>query len=205
MAWGSASIANANPHHNTLHDPTYALMTALIVVVSQALLVATFDRAAGEVGLDSVRRWMATGSVAFATLLWPLTSTFNPHPVSALLLLAGWRWQWVARVPRPWLAGFSLGLMAVVDLPIGLPALVLTLLLGPGRRLVGLGVLAPLLLHAALNFHIVGDVIPFQLHRQLYNELTGHQGAHPRLDLLRTRGSFSTRAAICSGRLGCFL
>jgi hypothetical protein len=171
--------AGADPDRNQLHDPTYAWMTLLVTVVAQALLVATFDAAAGELGLAGGARLAATAAVAFATVLWPQTAIFSSHPVAAALLLGGWRLLWVRSPARaaPALAGFLLGLLVGVDIPAGVAALGLALLLGPARRSVLLGAVLPLALHAALNLTIVGDLKPFQMHRELYDETTGHAGA----------------------------
>ncbi len=168
----------ANPYLNRIQDHTYGLMTILVVVVAQALLVATFDRASGELGLAGWRRIVATASAAFATLLWPLSVVFNPHTVSALLLFAGIRWMWVADPSHPVLAGLVIGFAAALEPPLGLVALALAATMGPGRSRVLLGSLTPLAMHAFLNWWIVGDLVPFQMHREFYNVQTGHFGSH---------------------------
>ena len=114
-------------------------------------------------------------AVAFATPLWPLTALFNSHTVAALLVFAGFHAGLLA--DRPCLAGLALGFAATVDLPLGLLALALVAAVSPARVRLAMAAAPPLVLHLGLNRLIVGDFVPFQMHRELYTAATGHTGA----------------------------
>lgn len=157
------------------HDHTYALMTFLVIATAQALLVATFDRGLGVLGVAGARRTVGTLTIAFSTLLWPLAGLFNSHTPAALLILAGLYFGLLRS--RPLAAGLSLGFATTVDIPVGGLVLALAFVLLPSRRAVFVaGALLPLALHGFFNWWIVGDLVPFQLHRELYTEATGHTG-----------------------------
>jgi len=163
------------PGESVVHDHTYLLMTVLVVVVAHSLLMATFDVALGRIGLTGRRRLGALLAGMFGTLLWPLAGLFNSHSVAALLILIGLVWG-LLEPARPALAGLALGGAATVDLPLGLLALAATWLVGCERARIAAGAVAPLGLHLILNWIVVGDLVPFQLHRELYNVATGHAG-----------------------------
>jgi len=172
----------SNPYVNTVKDPTYYLMTLLISSLAVALVAALVDRELRRLGFTSVSAGLGAGLAVFATLLWPLSTVLTNHTVAAALLFAGFV-QAFRREGRTssLAAGALLALLLGVDIPLGALALAVAgldkLRRVPREALAfAAGALPPLLLHGLLNWTVVGDLKPFQSHRELYNERTGHTG-----------------------------
>jgi hypothetical protein len=178
---------DADPNVNTVKDPCYYLMTLLVSTLAVALTGALVDRELRRRGLSSGAALGGAGLVVFGTLLWPLSSLFTNHTVASVLLLAGLLQAAGAESEAAGsrgsvVSGMLLGLLFAVDLPLGglaLGMVGLVQLRRGWRRLAAyaVGAALPVAAHLMLNLAIVGDLMPFQTHRELYDELTGHAGA----------------------------
>jgi hypothetical protein len=107
---------------STHRNPAYAAITFLLIGVSTLLCLAAFYHALGLAGLGEAARMWMTGGLAFASLLFPWSTTLNNHAFSGAWTFIGFyfllKTKSVRREKIPaqlLLAGASAGLAAAAD------------------------------------------------------------------------------------------
>ena len=157
---------------------SFTLLTSGVAVAATVVVIAgILELASGGALLNSALPiWLVLG-----TWLLPYGLVANNHVVSGCLLaMLSWlllESEWRAATRRGALAiGGVLGLLSAIEvLPLVsfLPVTVIYLMSrrrfdASGWALFALGLTAPLLAHALINFQITGDVIPAGFHTELF-------------------------------------
>jgi len=152
-------------------------MTLIMVGVPSALMLALFYKSTGLLGLANLPALILTGILGLGTLILPYSLVFTNHVPTAACLLAGLYALVRSRSEnlKRWLfaAGFLTALAVALEFQVG-PFLLIFLMaaLWRFRRSAWpfvLGGLLPLVLTAALDGWMLGDLLPPQLHTAGYN------------------------------------
>lgn len=162
------------------HPLTYYCLTLFLIGVPSTLLLAFFYWSLAFTDLKKSDYWIVTYALGLGTLIFSYSVVINNHTVAASLLYLGF--YFLLRIKHLdydktkfiFAAGFFSALAAVIDVPPGIVFLVLfyILLIVQTKSLSPayvLGALGPFALYAVLNFAILGDVLPAQLHGELYH------------------------------------
>jgi hypothetical protein len=158
-------------------DWAFYWLTLVMVGVPSALMLALFYRGTGFFGLANLPALILTGVLGLGTLILPYSLVFTNHVPTAACLFAGLcalvlaRFQNVGR----WLfaAGFLTSLAVALEFQAG-PFLAIFFIAALWRHRRStwpfvLGALLPLALTAALDWWMLGDLLPPQLHTAGYN------------------------------------
>ena len=162
------------------------VMTYLFILltngVALALTVVAFAKLLELAGLKPPARDVWAVLLVFGTWLLPYGIVSNNHGISGLLtavliwqlLLVEWRGM---TAPRAAAIGGATGLLVAIELLPVVTFLPLTLIYLGARRdltgrdwlLVASGISVPLVVEAALNVRVTGDIIPAGFHHELFN------------------------------------
>ena len=163
-----------------------AVMIYLLILltngVALSLTVVVLAKLLELAGLKNPYRDLLAVLLVFGTWLFPYGLVSNNHGISGLLL-AALIWQLLlvewhgATLGRALAIGAALGLLVAIELLPAVSFLPLTLLYLAARRdlparhwmLLAVAIGLPILVEAALNVRIVGDVIPAGFHHELFN------------------------------------
>lgn len=158
-------------------DQAFYLMTLIMVGVPSALMLALFYKSTGLPGLANLPALILTGVLGLGTMILPYSLVFTNHVPTAACLLAGLYALVRSRSKnfKRWLfaAGFLTASAVTLEFQVG-PFLLIFLMVALWRHrrsawLFVLGALLPLVLTAALDWWMLGDVLPPQLHTAGYN------------------------------------
>jgi hypothetical protein len=158
-------------------DWAFYLMTLIMVGIPSALMLALFYQSTGFWGLTNLPALFLTGVLGVGTMILPYSLVFTNHVPTAACLLAGLYALVRARSESGdrWLcaAGVFTSLAVALEFQVG-PFLLIFLMavLWRHRRSAWpfvLGCLLPLALTAALDWWMLGDLLPPQLHTAGYN------------------------------------
>ena len=162
------------------------VMTYLFILltngIAMALTVVVFARLLELAGVTPRARDVWAVLLVFGTWLLPYGIVSNNHGIAALLtavliwqlLLVEWRGATAARATA---IGCATGLLVAIELLPIVSFLPLTLIYLAARRdltrrhwlLIVSGIGVPLLVEAALNVRVTGDIIPAGFHHELFN------------------------------------
>jgi drug/metabolite transporter superfamily protein YnfA len=162
------------------------VMTYLFILltngVALALTVVVFAKLLELAGVAARHRDLYAALLVLGTWLLPYGIVSNNHGISGMLV-AVLVWQlllveWQGSTPRRAAAiGSVLGLLVAIELLPAVSFLPLTVIYLAARpdismrqwMLIAAGVAVPLLMEAALNVRITGDIIPAGFHHELFN------------------------------------
>ena len=166
-------------HLSIEHPLTYYCLTLFLVGVPATLLLVFFYKSLAFTDLNLGDRWIVTYALGFGTLIFSYSVVLNNHTVAAFFLYLGF-YFWLQIKHRPvnrtkylFVAGFCTAFATVIDIPSGLFLVLFYFLFRMQTKSVAsayvLGAVGPLVLHTILNIAIVGDILPAQLHPDLYH------------------------------------
>jgi hypothetical protein len=158
-------------------DWAFYWLTLVMVGVPSALMLALFYRSTGFFGLANLSALILTCVLGLGTLILPYGLVFTNHVPTAACLFAGLYALARARSENAdrWLfaAGFLTSLAVALEFQVGpFLAIFFVVALWRYRRAAWpfvLGALLPLALTAALDWWMLGDLLPPQLHTAGYN------------------------------------
>jgi len=167
---------------NQRRSVPYVLITFLLIGGSTLLCLAAFHRALGIVGLNEYQRLSMTGGLAFATLLFPWSTTLNNHSFSGAWVFISFYLLLSAKTGPPervrnnlLLAGAAAGLAAAADSACNLFVVAFGAYIScskPLRKgLPGYIVFAGLVMLPGViaGYYITGDLRPIQVHPEYFH------------------------------------